>query len=243
MILPSNVKSLTEKRNKTGHYTTYLPKILTIDKKKWKVAVIDISYVVSWFNITMENCAIVITKEGSTDFRRHIPLNHYQDTASLVQAIDELLQQSPGNSRMKLQDNKPVLWVASGVSVIFHEITAAMLGFNGFHYKNEYEKSFVPFVATNRANVHLPLQNIYIYSNIVEHIAVGDTYAPLLQVVPVQKNVYGSVQHHQFLNPLYMSLSTDELSVIEVKLCDDRGNEIDFAVGNVVIKLKFRKEK
>jgi len=209
------------------------------------VAVVDISFLESWFNVTMENCEVTLQGPLSDPIRTHIPLNNYKDVSALVSALNLLIKTTPLHSNFRIRDDgRAVLKLHPQEQITLHDITAAMMGFMISDFKQDPTSNGITWHAAVRPpNVHLPLQNIYIYSNIVENIAVGDTYAPLLQVVPVQTNVYGSVQHHQFLNPLYMSLSTDELSVIEVKLCDDRGNEIDFAVGNVILKLHFRKVK
>lgn len=250
VILPSNVKNLAGTGNKTGHYTTYLPKPLVLDKDAWKVAVVDVSYVVSWFNVTMETCAVITrtTRNGQNkEVRRHIPLRHYADASSLAQAINTMLVRDSGfaSSMVWLGDakNKARILIQPDESLTLHELTAAMLGYrqNSFEHSGS-TRIATRFDSTNPPNVHLPIQNIYIYSNLVEEIPVGDTYAPLLQVVPVRNGVYGSVQHHEFLNPLYTSLATNDLSVIEIKLCDDRGNVIEFDVGNVILKLHFVKK-
>jgi hypothetical protein len=241
MILPSNVANRSGVQNKTGHYTTYLPKSIRLDQAKWKVAIVDFSYMSTWFNVTMDNCLIILKDKNGDEIRTHIPLNNYKDVVAIVVALNHILEGTIMNSRFEMHnDNLVTLELFPMESITLQEITATMMGFKKHHWSTRWREP-VRFLASRPANVHLPLQNIYIYCNIVQEIAVGDTYAPLLQVVPVQNTVYGSVQHHEFLNPLYMSLAFDEVSVIEIKLCNDRGNVIVFDIGNVVIKLHFSK--
>jgi hypothetical protein len=242
MILPSNVANLSGTENKTGHYFTYLPKTHRFEKDKWKVAIVDLSYMYSWFNVTIDNCLVIMERRG-VETRSHIPLNNYTNVTAIVTALNRILQDSIMMTRFTVSaDNRVTMLLYRRERVILQEITAAMMGFkiNDFKIPSTW-KTTLRYLATRPPNVHLPLQNIYVYCNIVREIAVGDTFAPLLQVVPVQNKVYGSVQHHEFLNPLYMSLAMDEVSVIEIKLCDQRGNVIAFDIGNVIIKLKFRK--
>jgi hypothetical protein len=243
MVLPSNVRNISGTNNQTGHYTTYLPKSLSVDKDKWKVAIVDISYVTSWFNVTMDTCAVIIRGKDIAETKQHIPLKHYSDVQSLVNAIMTILDASSVTSYIMYHNNRVVIYVQHGTSLTLHDMTAAMLGFRITHFDASTlpgEHLNTPYRATLSPNVHLPLQHLYIYSNLVEQVVVGDTYAPLLQVVPVQNGSFGTVQYHQFLNPLYMSLAMDDISVIEIKLCDDLGNIVKFAIGNVVIKLHFK---
>jgi hypothetical protein len=241
LVLPSDVNNLSGVENKPGHYTTYLPKTITLNKDEWKVAIVDMNFVLSWFNVTMENCLVILNGPLTDEIRLHIPLNRYENAAALVKAINSLLKSVSFHSYFQLSHTRVTVWIQPHERITLHDITAAMLGFreNKFEHTSTY-RGMTPISSARPTNVHLPLQNIYVYSNLVKEIPVGDTYAPLLQVVPVRNDVYGSVQHHQFRNPLYTSLATNDLSVIEVKLCDDRGNVIEFDVGRVVLKLHLK---
>ena len=252
VVLPSSVRNISGERNTTGHYYTYLPKPLALDKTQWKVAVVDISYVVSWLNVTSENCQVDTYIKGYKQ-SSHIPLKVYSNAEALVNGIKNVLRQHQLKSHFRpFSPSHPIaLGMHAEEKISLHPMTSAMLGFNTNHFEIERGharmvtiapgRRIALFEATRPPNVHLPLQNLYIYTNLVDHILVGDTYAPLLQVVPIKNGQYGSVQHQQFLNPLYMSLSTGNISVIEIKLANERGEEVLFEFGSVVLKLHFKK--
>lgn len=242
MVLPSNIKNVSDIENKSGHYTTYLPKTITVDKTKWKVAVVDLSYMKTWFNITEENSTVVAKRGGEIVAHGRIPLARYGEAGSLVSKINKILD-TKIKSQLVLDPAENIVIVSTfaGEEIILNKITASMLGHSTYHFNNDTTQR-IEFVPTRSANLSLPtIQNIYLYSNIVDHVVVGDSYVPLLQVVPVPTGEYGSVQHVQFLVPLYMTLISSDISVIELKLCDDRGNIIEFDFGDVIVKLHFKR--
>ncbi len=160
MFLPSNVRNISETDNQTGHYTTYLPKSLIVDKNKWKVAIVDISYVTSWFNVTMETCAVIIKRRDGTETMQHIPMKHYSDVESLLKALTAIIEVNPVTSYVMYHNNRVIFSIQHGTAIKLHEMTAAMLGFSitrfdataleGEHLKTPYRASLPP-------NVRLPL--------------------------------------------------------------------------------------
>jgi hypothetical protein len=84
--------------------------------------------------------------------------------------------------------------------------------------------------------------SIYVYSNIVEHNLIGDTYAQILRVVKVPKEAkFGEQVTIHFINPDYIPLQTRSFDTISLELNDDTGREIQFQFGRVIIELTFKK--
>lgn len=88
------------------------------------------------------------------------------------------------------------------------------------------------------------IQALYIYTDIVEYQVVGDTLAPLLAYVDVEKSPGERVGH--ICRPLvYLPVNKSLIDSIGIRICDEHGNEINFPddVENVVVRLHFRKAK
>jgi len=112
-------------------------------------------------------------------------------------------------------------------------------------------KGLLGFVeATTRKTITAPyppeltrgIQTVYMYSNIVEPIHVGDTMAPLLATIPLSRENHGvqdyMVVHNRFYNPVI----ADPFQTLEIDLRDDAGDKLTNAlIGKTVIRLHFRK--
>ena len=251
LVLSSSVKDVAGGINEGGHFYTYLPQPLQLDKTKWKVALVDMSYMVSWFNVTSDNCLIRAKKRNGQNCVGYIGVNYYSNITDLIAAINRLLGSFGLVSKLLFLSRELHFHLIQGESVEVHPTISNMLGFTMNKFVIHKRSLIKPgdrgvpynsFQATHVPSLQLlPVQNLYVYTNIIDSIIVGDTYAPLLQVVPVTSSEHGSVNHLQMSSPLYMHLSSDDISVIEIKLCDQEGKIIAFAFGEVVLKLHFRK--
>ena len=88
------------------------------------------------------------------------------------------------------------------------------------------------------------LHALYVYGNIVEHQHVGDTMAPLLAYVDVEKSPGERVSH--ICNPhVFLPVNRTYIDSIGIRICDEHGNNVSFPddTGNVVVRLLFRKVK
>lgn len=239
LMLPSTVRNLAGNANKGGLYTTYLAKTINLDKTKWKVAVVDLSYTKTWFDFPTDVCLVVRHVFGYV-ITTEIPMSAFRDLQSLIKGLNDVL------SKEAVIYNAVTGFVEIHVGpaehIILHKITAAMLGHGLSEFANKNTSDSIVFKGTTRPNVHRPIRHIYMYSNIIEHVPVGDVYAPLLQIVPVPQGERGVTQHVQFRIPMYMSLAANDLSVIDIKLCNTEGDVIDFPdFTEVVVKLHFKR--
>ena len=90
----------------------------------------------------------------------------------------------------------------------------------------------------------LLLLSVYVYGDIVESQHVGDTMAPLLAYVDVDKSLGERVGH--VCNPLvYLPVCRTYIDSISIRICDENGNKVPFPddVENVVVRLLFRRQK
>ena len=84
------------------------------------------------------------------------------------------------------------------------------------------------------------IRSLYKYLDICQYQLVGDTEAPLLQVVSTN-NTNENYVEIIYDSPHYVPLSRNNLETIEVDIRSDLGEPIQFQSGKVVVKLHFRK--
>jgi len=82
----------------------------------------------------------------------------------------------------------------------------------------------------------------YVYCDLVEHVPVGDTKAPLLRIVN-RMTYRGSENVHEAFNPpLYISQQQKRcFDTVEINLMTDTGLPISFRFGKSFAVLEFRR--
>jgi hypothetical protein len=83
--------------------------------------------------------------------------------------------------------------------------------------------------------------NFFVYSDVVESSVVGDVQANLLRIVNISGN-RGDIINTVFLNPYYIPISKNYFSQIDISLCRDTGEYLDFLKGKVILILHFRRK-
>ncbi|KAI1298611.1 hypothetical protein HDE_04128 [Halotydeus destructor] len=83
---------------------------------------------------------------------------------------------------------------------------------------------------------------IFVYSDLVKHSIVGDTYSQLLKLSMVPNGLeFGKQVIQRYEKPIYIPLQNSKCDSIEIQLRDDAGELIDFSEGQTYITLHFRK--
>jgi hypothetical protein len=84
------------------------------------------------------------------------------------------------------------------------------------------------------------IHSMFVYCNILEHIVVGDTQAPLLCVVDT-KGIHGETITKSFKHLKYVPLQIKQFDSIELNISDAFGVLIPFESGSLTTTLHFRK--
>ena len=83
---------------------------------------------------------------------------------------------------------------------------------------------------------------LYIYTDIIAPVLVGDAAVPLLKIVPVEGE-YGEIISRTYTKLHYVPLQRNYFDSIEINIATDAGKPIHFESGKVVVKLHFRPRK
>ena len=95
-------------------------------------------------------------------------------------------------------------------------------------------------VTENRTpNLMLNIRCVYVYCDILEHVPVGDTKAPLLRIVNKLSSLGGNV--HRIWNPtLYVPLQKRCFDTVEINMMTDTGVVVPFINVKSFVVLEFR---
>ncbi len=85
------------------------------------------------------------------------------------------------------------------------------------------------------------IENLYLYTDIINNVHVGSDMLKLLKVIPVRAN-FDELSSEIFYFPHYISLDSSYIDRIRMKIRDSQGNKIKFSAehSQIVYKLHFR---
>ena len=131
--------------------------------------------------------------------------------------------------------------IPSNYEVTFPPTLLTTLGFtkNQLPLKNK-NGSKKAILAENVCDIEGGIHGIYVYCDLVDHVVVGDTVAPLLRIV--ESNGYnGEMIYKIFEQPRYLPLRKKHFDVVELDIRDVFGEPILFETGHVTVTLHIRR--
>lgn len=85
------------------------------------------------------------------------------------------------------------------------------------------------------------LQHLFVYTDIIKHVPVGNSYAQLLRTFTLDRDkTFGEIDDRDFSIPQYIPLLHRSFDRIEIKIRDRTGCEIPFQSGSIIVTLDFR---
>ena len=84
------------------------------------------------------------------------------------------------------------------------------------------------------------LKDIYVYTDIVQPSLVSNSLANLIDMVPVTGSVE-DISVHRPSHPHFVRLLGGDLSCIEIRLCQEDGQELPISTGDVLVQLQIRR--
>ena len=185
VTLPSNSSIDDFPDNTLTHYKVRLPHPIHL-AGEYECALVDATIPTSWYNLISTDDhptrSSVIYRSGNKVFDKKLREGYYPSIRSLVNEIRtgegrELSDVCEINVMERAEKVEFVL--EEDCEIVLNGKIARMLGF-----KTEYKVIRGHVVPPLTYNID-PINNLYIYTDILEHEIVGDTRAPLLRVVNV----------------------------------------------------------
>jgi len=241
VTLASNASAGIYPQNKIWNFRTKLAKAIHT-KQPYEVGLIEVQYPCSWKSFPGSDATVTVgnIKTGQrTSFL--IVVGFYESIDALLQQINKTMSKhiSPGSITLHHEGIRNRIYIEGddSMTIGFKGKLAAILGFNigDMHPANKSR----PIYAPHPADIYGGCYNMFIYSDIVDHQLVGDSYVPLLRSINITDT---SKRHciHIFDKPHYVHVSRDPLGDIEIDLKSDQNTNILFTYGKVILKLHFR---
>ncbi len=244
LTLPSNSSMHYYPQNTVAQYTTKLNSLSELDGE-WEVGLTEISFPFEMENALEGECYFYLSR-GDSDrpVKITLPAGHYRTLDEIDSSVkvatmlrmnllsvenvpvDFSFVKNQSRVRMRLHPN---------YTVEFGVVLARLLGFrHGITY------SETSILANTRMRFRSIIRSIYVYCDLVEHVHVGDTKAPLLRVVNRTYSVDENV--HRTFNPmLYVPLQKKCFDSVEINLMTDSGEPVPFTFGKSLVVLEFRR--
>jgi hypothetical protein len=203
-----------------------------------------------------------IKAAGSTDAsfvvygKIAIPAGHYKDPSVVHDRIvaefnrlygglrynttmQAIVKGSDGTIHLKAEPQTNKLYIVADKPSIVN-----LLGMTATELDNETPALYKVVTAGTKTPRFDTVQSLFIYSDIIKPQHVGDTLAPLLEIVPVQ-GVPGQRVQYCFNQLTYLPVNRTYIESIEIEICDEYGNHVVFPddVENVICRLRFRRSK
>ena len=118
--------------------------------------------------------------------------------------------------------------------IVLDEVLQSMLGFQA----NKELKEGVT-IASHKPILKRNVNNIFVYTNIVNFIHVGNTEAPLMRQFPISSQ-HNVLINREFINKIFIPVNRTTLDRIDVSIHDEAGALIPFEDGITTITLEFR---
>ena len=128
-------------------------------------------------------------------------------------------------------------WLTGDIAVRFSSDLARILGFD--------EK--VGYVRDTTAPHPISLNvvdiySMYVYCDLLQHVVVGDTKAPLLRIVNKPPRTFTRRHLHKIFNPiLYVPPQKKNFDTVEINIMTDTGDPVPFRSGKSILVLEFRR--
>lgn len=254
-VMPSNVYVQAYPENKSSHYITLLAKRLELSGR-WQVALTEISYNHSWYNVEKNFCKIFATSHNGNETSFRVDPGYYSPS-ELISTLNDRIGNANVNllSRFKYneQANSVQLQMEVRENIIISEKLGYMLGFTNTcifrgpeQLNPDRDEANAPtlsviYNANQACDFDYKNHYIYLYCDIIEHQIVGNTYSQLLRCIPTRSQDHGHYVTHEFRNLQYLNLSSNNISSVEISLRTDSGELFRFNSGKTVITLHFKR--
>ncbi len=256
LTLTSNSSMEYYADNKTSHFTVKLPKILTL-VGKWVVALDEIHYPNTFFNVALENNTIFFKFKTDRYYEKIIvDVKNFDTIEELLNRINKcVFKQHDLKTRFLADENEKIYeflefdpeknritintaYKKACTEIIFQNRLGLILGF-------EPNKNALLTDENDIRKPHLWYgipDEMMVYTDIIEPQVIAHQMAKIIRIVTVDKGaVYEKTTHKEFKRLQYFPLLKKEFDNISVELRDRTGQYLPFQYGNAILVLHFIK--
>ena len=238
LTLPSNSSMNYYPDNTLAHFTTKLPQDVDLTGK-WEVALVELQYPHSYYNIRTGEATMSVTVGRNADpVIKKLHAGFYPSAKILVRSVNALLNERKIKFGYNDVTNKVYLEVKSNCQLMMTTKLCDMLGLE----PRVFGDSPGIYYAHKTVDVHQGFYAMYVYCDIAQSVVVGDMLAPLMRTVPL-KGKSGEMQLRAFQNLQFKPLQRNHFNTVEIDIRNDSGEPVAFDRGKVVATLAFRRAR
>jgi hypothetical protein len=249
LTLPSNASMEIYPNNTVAKYTTKLPTSIELDGE-WEVALTEIMYNNKWANISGE--WLRYYEGGSWSQKYNLPNGVYTHK-SLTEKVRELLTEA--GDKCGLVQLKQHHFSVDDIDIInegrpvrgfdMSPRLALILGLQDYDVLKQDRSCYnsYTFLGTTPKPLLKPsLTSLFVYCDILEHVPVGDTLAPLLRCVNIEGES-GKRVGATFTFPMYIPVQKKVFDSVEINIMTETGDPAPFVDGPSTVTLHFRRTR
>ena len=243
-----------EKTNTNNNFWVHLKDAMELDENS-KVALLNINYPNSIRNIksslSKKPIKILIRIDENNDFeyKFNIPAAYYSSTSNLIQVLNsKLTEEIKELTKFNNKDGKLEI-ISTHNNYIVFEFPIEFKNILGFDINTKSKRLDVQddiisiilskntnYIATNPVNVMFDYPNMILcYANFVKHSIVGNSYFPILKMIPIEtptKDNYISI-HFEHLE--FIKTNVEYLKDLHFELRQLNGDLIEFTDNRKII--------
>jgi len=201
LTLPSNSFMDYYPQNTVARYTTKLTNTIELEGD-WEVRLTEISFPSEVENVIEGYCYYDVYYDNTFLRTITMPAKHYKRMRRLIDDLHKqqrdqmpLAYHEPLLAQFVYQEGRIRMNLHTRFIVQFSQDLAHLLGFEP---DVKYRRNIS--VAKQLPNMIGHVHSAYVYCDLLEHVMVGDTKAPLLRIVDRPRQKRGNV--HRVLNPV-----------------------------------------
>lgn len=242
LTLPSNASTAIYPNNTAAMYVTKLPKPIELEGE-WVASLKEISTPVSFVNIPYNYAEFDVRHKGASDDGAQktltMPGGMYRRNEEALDGLNEITALYNIEFHLAGRRNRRVqIDVGDTHEIRINESLAVIMGLSPQHgwLASGQHLASSQMILPPRENV----TTMFVYCDILQHVVVGDTTAPLLRVVDMRKHSGKQKMHTINDTPLFVPIQKKMFDTIEVNLMTDTGMPVPFEDGksHVVLELK-----
>jgi len=235
VALPSNSSMDCYPDNSVARFTTKLNGAIELEGD-WEVGLTEISFPSDVENVSDGHCYYTIRVEDRVFRKITLDAKHYATIRDLVREMNGKQKMSIGEVDLFVG-----FFVSNGkigmtfeyqsqvkVTVDFSPDLARLSGLRS----DETYVTGDDVISERDPNLSSNIRSVYVYCDLLEHVTVGDTKAPLLRIVDKSTELEGNV--YRVSNPtLYVQLQKKCFDTVEIDMMIDTGDLVPFLSGVV----------
>lgn len=236
--------------NKTNSFTAQLPHYITLEGD-WSVALVEIQYPFTLFNVTQNNNKIVIGNDKDQVLDVQITPGYYSDIPELIKAINKKMNLFTSNMSFIELDGATQRVKVNKTSGNDSN-TISKIDLTSVHFENRLsmQLGFAPGdnvmgyrLSPHATNINLGIPELMVlYCDIVDGQILGDKFCKMLRVINTAESKMHFAQfcHKEFNPPHYIRLQSKKFETITLDIRDTSAQPLPFQYGTLTVKLHFR---